>query len=921
VKKLLSVLNVAVLLMAGLLILAGCSDDSDSSSSSSSSGGGKTVGGKGVLGQVSGVVYNSITAQPLDGVTVEMGAYKTTTDKNGNYLFKDVGPGTYTISYVKDGFQFRTKNVDVDPGAYITDDPFAEYKALTQQFLALQKWAEALKVIPDYASIESNTPAGGNTVSWTYNGGLTVDGNSASITVNNQTGQFEFENVGLDFTYSKAYPMYITSLAPLTGAIKVQVKLFNGPNTETFRNNVTAPVPVAEGTEFWFTEASTSNIGWGQATGGAAVQPEYNAATGVTAGTVRYGPGKANKNGEFTITGLPVGTALTLITNGFVQKINNVDYYFASKTTSSIYQYANDATALSLASTFTAQYNSVDNKVQNYTNAGTVYLFSEGSFVLVSSADVGTIATPKKPTDSIKLTFSDAIDKEDFTASLEIPVSGGNTNATLYGVRFTTATTITFDATWSADYKEVTLVPRNLTSNLRPLLPYAVDGTTATGYLKIIGYSQNRGRILVGANNADTNSISVYTEEAIKLVDVLTQAGETSSRAIVTVTRDTVDLVFNKPINLDLSRFYFGDSYDVGQQLNVTASADKKTISVPATLLGNTDPGKTISFRVVSASDPYDITLVNSTNTYRNPSLPRMILLGTNIYDSGFLTTTGKDAKFPTNKAITLTFDRDLPAGLTASDIFVYLGTTKNKAVSDSSLSSDSVSLSKTWANNTLTITPTVDLLYKQDYYLCVVVKRSTDEYFRTRDLTISEDESTIYSNVAAVTAITTIDSEGIANIIFTTADGPASYVNARSATVSSATSKQLTTVTSTAVTAGGSVTDTVANRIVANTWYFVQFDGTLEFTAPAVTTAVGNTNGTSDNAGASELSFRFEQRGDDVLAFMIVSGVTTEKIWTGVGLDATAKIDSSYGNTAKNGAINTQGNTFNISGLTVYSK
>jgi len=335
--------------------------------------GDKTVGGKGVLGQVSGVVYNSVTAQPIDGVTVEMGTYKTTTDKNGNYLFRDVGPGEYTISYVKDGFQFRTKEVTVDPTAYKTDDPFAEYQALREQFEALDAWAATQKVIPDYAAIGSATSIGGNTINWTYNGGLTVDGNNASITINNDLGQFEIKN-GLNFAYSKAYPIYITSLAPLTGAIKVQVKLFNTPYNETFKNNGATPVPVAEGTEFWFT---SSNVTIGQI--GTSLE---------TVNTVRYGPGKANKNGEFLITGLPAGVSLTFLTNGFVQKINNVDYYFSAKTANtSIYAYNNGSNLVAVStlgnptgSFFTAQ-NSVDNRVQNYTNAGTVYLFPEGTYL------------------------------------------------------------------------------------------------------------------------------------------------------------------------------------------------------------------------------------------------------------------------------------------------------------------------------------------------------------------------------------------------------------------------------------------------------------------------------------------------------------------------------------------------------------
>lgn len=61
----------------------------------------------GELAQVTGQVTDA-DSSPLDGVTVTLGAIKTSTDADGVYTFYDIAPGAYPMRFAKDGYETVT---------------------------------------------------------------------------------------------------------------------------------------------------------------------------------------------------------------------------------------------------------------------------------------------------------------------------------------------------------------------------------------------------------------------------------------------------------------------------------------------------------------------------------------------------------------------------------------------------------------------------------------------------------------------------------------------------------------------------------------------------------------------------------------------------------------------------------------------
>ena len=99
-KKIISYL--ALWLCAGLLV-AGCSKDSE----------------KEVTGTINGFVSDYANANaPIAGVTVtlNMKGLTKTTGSDGRYEFRDLEPGTYSLSFVSNNYQSTTKQVTVYAG-------------------------------------------------------------------------------------------------------------------------------------------------------------------------------------------------------------------------------------------------------------------------------------------------------------------------------------------------------------------------------------------------------------------------------------------------------------------------------------------------------------------------------------------------------------------------------------------------------------------------------------------------------------------------------------------------------------------------------------------------------------------------------------------------------------------------------------
>ena len=237
-KKYLNVFSV-IALIAGLTVLASCSNPTEP---------------RGFRGQISGIVYDTVTAQPIPDVVVRIaGSTKEVkTSENGDYLFQDIEPGTYTISFSKEGYQFRTKNVFVDPEQYKLDDPFAEYEAFIEKIKA---------------------------------------------------GDEKVPNK-LKYDYTTVLPLYLTGLAPLNGTLKGSIKLFTTPESDLLTQSIDEATDIIDGVEIWFKDTSFI-IGYDDQ-GNQIPQHEDTI----------YGP-VLTKDGTFEMTGLPVGEDLVLVISSF----------------------------------------------------------------------------------------------------------------------------------------------------------------------------------------------------------------------------------------------------------------------------------------------------------------------------------------------------------------------------------------------------------------------------------------------------------------------------------------------------------------------------------------------------------------------------------------------------------------------------
>jgi hypothetical protein len=238
VKKYLNVFSV-IALIAGLTVLASCSNPTEP---------------RGFRGQISGIVFDTVTAQPIPDVVVRIAGLtkEVKTSENGDYLFQDIEPGTYTISFSKEGYQFRTKNVFVDPEQYKQDDPFAEYEAFIEKIKA---------------------------------------------------GDEKVPNK-LKYDYTTVLPLYLTGLAPLNGTLKGSIKLFTTPESDLLTQSIDGATDIIDGVEIWFKDTSFI-IGYDDQGNLIPLQED----------TI-YGP-VLTTDGTFEITGLPVGEDLELTISSF----------------------------------------------------------------------------------------------------------------------------------------------------------------------------------------------------------------------------------------------------------------------------------------------------------------------------------------------------------------------------------------------------------------------------------------------------------------------------------------------------------------------------------------------------------------------------------------------------------------------------
>lgn len=91
-----------IFLLASAVFISGCSSGEKDD--------------KGISGTVAGIVTDSVTGNPIEGVTVSIGTFSAVTDSKGRYGMDSVPDGKKTLTATKDGYQNYSGTVDVFVG-------------------------------------------------------------------------------------------------------------------------------------------------------------------------------------------------------------------------------------------------------------------------------------------------------------------------------------------------------------------------------------------------------------------------------------------------------------------------------------------------------------------------------------------------------------------------------------------------------------------------------------------------------------------------------------------------------------------------------------------------------------------------------------------------------------------------------------
>jgi hypothetical protein len=652
-------LGVTGLSLLFILLAAGCEQATSSDPESR---------GEGVLGRLYGVVVNSVTGQPFEGVEVALrgSAFKALTDTKGQYLIKDVPIGAdYVLTYTKapkegePNYRFHTKDdgTAVDPGQYKWAAPFFKYGALKAQ-------------LPQMLAEQSLGSGNGGSITMTFTNGIWVKEDGTAVQVTNGG----VKDVKMNFTYRPGQGLSVTRLAPLTGGIKGTIKLFKAVYADAKNVKLDEAVPAAN-TEFWLKE------------------------TGIGGNTYRE-PFKSAAEGVIVAEGLPVGVNMMFTTNGFVSD----GYYYKSQA----YVY-NGVTNefIAVPADFFAT-------LKGQAQLEPVYLFAEPDYALVTAFTAGTSAAPLARDGSITLTFTKAIDPAAFSADL---VYDNGPSASPSG-------TVPLLASWSGDYKTVTLKGGLASGASTEGFPYSANGGKPVGKLNISGKAADGSIIFAEDTNTAasvTGGLPVFTQEGLKATLDLAPTGIPTSRAVV--SSSAVKLTFNKAVNPDTANFKWGT-----KNADYSFAPGNTSVFIWTDLLTTGTTGETLFWTVAAAADPFDDISGNSSEQFTKAPANRLLTLAsTNIYanrtDSGPLSSS-TEASFPLAGAITLTFTRAIPAG---SKVQAAL----QKTNAPSSFTSSPLDVTVNWTSGAVvTITPAVHLDANSTYYLKLAISNGLEALF-----------------------------------------------------------------------------------------------------------------------------------------------------------------------------------------------
>jgi len=779
VKKFLNVCSILAVTAVLLLSLGAC-DNGDS---------GPSVG-RGVLGQVTGVLYDTVTLQPIEGAEVEIGGQKKTTDKNGYYVFKDVGVGTQTVTLRKDGYRFETRTITVDPGLYITDDPFKQNAAFTVQIAAFAEyWHEYHKSkYPEYVNLSGG---GSPYTGISYQDGVFVTGDGTAVTITNDYGKdegFKFEEVKLDYTYKKFLPLHLEGLVPLSGALKGTIRLFKGgivlgDLTTKIWNEDEDTVLIDEGIEIWFKDdTAATDIGVEFSVEDYSINDNPTAVV-ITPGTGGlYGPFKTGKNGTFHAEELPAGPTLTLTSNAFTKD----GYFYTADTTVYKWNGTTFGTVTDLtAKSFPETKKGGNTEKQGYTEIGELFFFSQGKYALITDFWAGSGLEEERLEQSgegseITITFSEEMDPVTFGVPTLTLNANAKTGTGLAGL---------IVKEWNEDFTTVTLVPDPTTNN--PQWPLSKDGEYSIGNLLVSATLCAKSGAIV-YNRA--LPIPVYTKEGLRMLSINIAPDTASIPARVAINTAAIEITFNKAIT-EGSTFKWGDApgdTDFGTQAYWSyAAGDESVVYVYTDVF--TKPGETVNpddlslgskylqYFAIAKDNPNDQLKANTGNYEKFVQLEQQLILkSTDLYTGKEATDTylstldpGKGTKLigtTTTGPITLTFYKAPPAGSIVEAILLDAPPPVSGFPTGSGINTIAIA-TPAFTGADLIIAPKTRLNYDTPYYIAVRVKTAEGYYIFNGEVagTDSHDSLTAYDEV-----IVTVDNtNGYNTIAFQTETDP----------------------------------------------------------------------------------------------------------------------------------------------------
>jgi hypothetical protein len=631
----------------------------------------------GVLGELSGVVFDEITGLPIEGVMVSNGERSAWTNAAGAFTIDKVIPGTYTVSYSKNGYRIATqKNITVDPLKYLTDDPYLEVDAYNKYAALFTQWlADRAAVQLEMAQEDLPTLYGNG---WTYNGGgtFTAESGDVQVTYNEAKDDFDFtfeptEIKKLEYTYRYGITLQVVALKPLNGGFAGEVKIVLADV-----GSVAKPAPIAApaGLKVYFRDS-----GIDPDAGNTPVGEDGLDDTRDVAGIYKA---ETDRNGKFSVTGLPANTIFDIIVDNFSHTVAKETFYFDG---TKLYQLSDNTTTITALTPKQTQANGP-------TTLLPILLFAEKEVVFVSAYKAGSLAEPLpvrdkegvdaqgKPTvqkAEIEVTFTEALDPTSFAAYLDDTTTGNG-----YGsVRLKAIA-------WSKDNKTVTLVAAERPSGGgygTITLPYNVF---TVGALPDEGPT---GILHVSAKKADgteafvASTVPVFTEERIKLlsVEVVDPADleDRPTRSLFTVkVGGAVKLTFSKPIADNNANTYFtfvglntkeNPDYRIVDNV-VYVYIDQKIPFSERTAINYWVVSKTHSDDFIGQIGVAGIPTVDQFTTY---GLQQLVVSKTNLYDPVLgLSATGFQngfSYFPVGDNIEITFTREIVGGTAEAELFL----------------------------------------------------------------------------------------------------------------------------------------------------------------------------------------------------------------------------------------------------------